>query len=73
MLICQPRVLGTHPEHQEQEEPLGKHRIGLQKLLLEKDGGILPGLSKALELLMVLLQPLPLPGLPSDAEQKGIC
>lgn len=73
MLICQPHTLGTHPEHREPEESLGKCRIGLQKGLLEKDGGLLPWLSKALELLMVLLQLLPLLGLPLDAEQKGIC
>lgn len=52
---------------------MGKRRIGLQKGLLEKDECLPPWLSKALKLLMVLLQPLPFLGLPSDAEQKGIC
>ena len=66
-------MLGTHPVHQVPEEPLGKCGIGLQKGLLEKVAFLLPWLSKALELLVVLLQPLPFLDLPSDAEQKGIC
>lgn len=70
-LTCQPHTLGTHPEHQEPEEPSGKHRIRLQKGTFG-EGEVLTTLAKTLELPVVLLQPLPFLGLPWDAEQQGI-
>lgn len=66
-------MLDAHPEHQEPAEPLSKHRTGLKKGLLEKDRSLPSRLSKAPELLLLLLLQSPLfLGLPSDAEQKGI-
>lgn len=71
-LTCQPHRLGTHPERQEPEQPLSKQRIRVQKGTFG-EGWVLTTLAKALELPMVLLQPLPFLGLPWDAEQQGRC
>lgn len=52
-LTYQPHRLGTHPEHQEPEEPLSKHRIRIQKGTFG-EGWVLTALAKAPELPVVL-------------------
>lgn len=47
--------------------------LGFKRGFWRRMGAFHPGSLKARELLVVLLQPLPFLGSPSDAEHKGIC